>query len=302
LVSSKKKLGPSWPGSDLTAAFIRKSGGFFIWVFTTTKYLLYFAKPDKKLRDLLLEDFNSKTGPLIETQMDDLYAEILGTSPWEDSDFSEMYHTVVGTIVAALAPLSPLSIWTLHGEPADLDVEELLEYIRPLLASSESGISPIRLIHLSLTEFLTARAALNQRSAKFAIDRTFHSRGLANLCLSLMVKELNTGVQGIGYLTKVVHDSTEKFQYQPVIDDHFPVSLNVTTSEAVAYACRFWVHHILDIDSPPALLLPLLRQFVASCFVVWLEVVAGIGTIDSLKEFQTWFQVRRFTSPRKRDS
>jgi hypothetical protein len=52
--------------------------------------------------------------------MDELYAEILSGCDWDDEDFVNGYHLVVGAIMAAMTPLSITALQSLHRTHSNL--------------------------------------------------------------------------------------------------------------------------------------------------------------------------------------
>src|SRR5580704_15792148 len=104
--------------------------------------------------------------------MDKLYAEILNNSDWDDKSYVEMYHLVVGSIVALKTPLSASAIQTLHREknPA-VNVCEVLRPLNSLFIGSSDDKQPIRVLHLSLRDFITYRPRSLWPSSSFGSTR-----------------------------------------------------------------------------------------------------------------------------------
>ena len=64
-------------------------------------------------------------------------------------------------------------------------------------------------------------------------------------------------------------------------------------SEELWYACRFGMDHVTDVDAPDEEFIQLLREFVSTKFVLWMEVVASKGSFISLTGVRTWIKVGR---------
>jgi hypothetical protein len=119
-VSLMKGLGPDWPDLQLVLDFTAKAEGLFLWVATVTDYLCTVVRPKKKLATLLYE---RNTGSLhAESKMDELYAEILIGCNWDDEDFVDGYHLVVGAIMVARTPLSINALQLLHRTHPTLEI------------------------------------------------------------------------------------------------------------------------------------------------------------------------------------
>ena len=111
--------------------------------------------------------------------------------------------------------------------------------LRPL-GSLLTGLTgerrPVRILHLSFRDFLTTRAQSPQEGMRFYLDEKHHSQRLALLCLVILDQKLKPSVPGTGYLSQSVSD----MYGVPTIDD---------VSEELWYACKFWIDHLLDVET-----------------------------------------------------
>jgi hypothetical protein len=279
-VSLTKRLGTDWPHPQLELDFTAKAEGLFLWVATVTDYLCTITYPKKKLATLLYE---RNTGSLrAESKMDDLYAEILIGCNWDDEDFVDGYHLVVGAIMVARTPLSINALQSLHRTHPTLDITEILRPLASLFTGLADPSRQVQTIHLSSRDFLTHRAQSSHLHQHFYINKKEHSQRLALLCLMVMNEDLQAAIPGTGYLTG-----------QMAATEGIPSIKKSDVSEVLWYACRFWGEHIIDVEAPVSeTLLDGLRIFFSAHLAVWMEVLISNFQFQSLDNVRAWLLVR----------
>ncbi|KAG6833612.1 hypothetical protein H0H87_004239 [Tephrocybe sp. NHM501043] len=265
-----------WPGPALRTQLSDKAGGLFQWARTTCDYIRQSTYPDKKLVDLMANAVGVWSGP--EQQMDNIYQTILKGYLWSDNDFVEGYYAVVGSIVAAKAPLSVTALQSLHCAPdyKSLKVQRIVKMLGSLLHDVPDNEKPLAPLHLSLREFLTTTDRVGN---DHYIDTPDHNARLALHCLQLLNQELpKQEITELGYLTK------------EGVPDGVPVIPRHSVSEAVWYACRFWADHMKELQV--AVLrpeyVPILRDFLKNHIVTWLEIVTGVDRYRELLVVKRW--------------
>jgi hypothetical protein len=279
-ISSRKRLGSDWPGSQLTGEFISKAEGLFIWASTICSYLSTTTYPERKLRKLLYEKI--RPGLHAEAKMDELYAEILNSCDWSDEDFVDGYGLVIGAIVAVKTPLSIPALQCLHSGNPELQVDEVLRPLSSLLAGLDDRSQPIQLLHLSLRDFLTCRAQTTPAHERFYVDEKEHSGRLAFLCLQVMHEKLKPDIPGTGYLTEQIPET-----------EGVPEIKESSVSETLWYACRFWTEHIIEVEEPLSeRFLDAIRTFLSEQLLIWMEVLHSKFEFQSLVKVRGWIQVR----------
>ena len=168
----------------------------------------------------------------------------------------------------------------------------VLDTLSPLLTGMSKNRhhnQPARVIHQSLRDFVVVRAGNSQEYSRFRVDERNHSQDLALRCLRLLNRELRENLPCVGFLEK---DESE-LPGVPVISDGM-------ISEALGYACRFWIDHILDHNSAPSTELQVeLVLFMESKSVLWVEVMAARGAHRGLSEVQEWIKVSLMYIPRR---
>jgi hypothetical protein len=276
-VAHRKGLDPSWPGERRTSEFIERAGGLFIWVSAVSRYLCKTSHPDNKLAMVLSRVEGKVLGA--EETMDELYSTVLGSCDWRDDDFVEGYGLFMGAILAAKSPLSVSALQSLHGTSTTLRASEVLGQLGAVLTGLNDKGQPIQILHVSLHEFLTIRARNSARHVQFYLSEREHSQRLALLCLATLNRDLDRNIPGSGYLSGRMDDV-----------NGIPEIPGDTVSEELWYACRFWMHHIVEIQVPTVGLVEALWSFLSKGLVLWFEVLTSRSRFHF--EVLGWLQVR----------
>jgi hypothetical protein len=269
-------LGEDWPGSLLLNRFIGAAGGLFIWVTVVTEYLRMSMDPGQELKSLIERE---SLGDLsAETKMVELYSTILQGCKWSDRAFVNGYSLLIGAIVAAKTPLSISALQSIHRH-LTLPVRTLLQPLASLLTGLANDHTPVKFLHLSLRDFLTARAGSSLVGQQFLINEKDHSERLASLCLTMLNNDLKNCEWGIGYLADKEANGV-------------PENGNKFIPEELWYACRFWMDHVADVECPVSNLITLLTDFLSNNVVSWIEVITSKGRYQSFSKLRAWIQVR----------
>lgn len=276
-VAVQQNLEINWPDQQLLDELTRKAEGLFLWVATICRYLCRATNPDKMLKELLSNQ--NSTGLQAELKMDEIYSTILQACDWDDDDFREGYFLVMGAILAAKTPLSKSALQSLHRSHPTLRTCAIVSRLGSLLTGNTDDRRPVRVLHLSLRDFLISRAQSLEGAKRFYICEREHSKRFALLCLTVLNEDLKPDTPGVGYL---IGDS-------PGI----PTITDGTISEELRYACRFWMDHILNVDAPvPTGLIEAFSAFVSTQVTFWMELVTSQGTFKTILELRQWVQVR----------
>jgi hypothetical protein len=92
---------------------------------------------------------------------------------------------------------------------------------------------------------------------------------------------LREGVSGTGYLAD-----------DESVNPGIPEIGTSQISEEVWYACRFWLDHITDVESPvPVEFRIALRDLLSTKIVLWIEIVTAKGKFRNLRRVREWLQV-----------
>ncbi|TFK28216.1 hypothetical protein FA15DRAFT_73494 [Coprinopsis marcescibilis] len=157
---SETTYGPQIP-SGLIDDLIETSGRLFLWASVVLDYLDNVFEPVGALKDILHEMHGVQDGDAA-SKLDHLYSHILSRLKWTDTRLVIKYRIIVGAIVTWKDPLSSSDLASLYESEGitENDVQKICLLIRPLLRdySSTRPHEHLRLIHLSVQEYLTERA------------------------------------------------------------------------------------------------------------------------------------------------
>ncbi|KDQ07895.1 hypothetical protein BOTBODRAFT_38458 [Botryobasidium botryosum FD-172 SS1] len=270
-IAERRDLGESWLGEELEERFAVKSEGLFQWAAAVFQALEHAYDPAEKLTSLLA---GTQTGLNAEKKMDEIYSKILQAYDWNDVSFKRDYDMVMGTILTVKSPLSVAALQSLH--PTIPNISKLLPRLGALLTGWKSSDQPVRILHLSLRDFLTTRAQHSPSSAPFHICEKKHGERLAHLCLSVVNKGLKQDIPSVGYLK---------------IPLGIPVLSKNQIPEELWYACEFWMTHVVKVETPvsPSLVAEL-REFYSTGFRSWMEVTTSMGLFEPLRSVRLWVQ------------
>ncbi|TFK22210.1 hypothetical protein FA15DRAFT_706549 [Coprinopsis marcescibilis] len=226
--------------------FITKTEGLFLWGETVLNHLENAFDPVAELEDIVagastywLEDEDATK------KLEGLYHRILSKLKWTDPRFVEKYRAVVGALVTVKEPLSCValaSLYELEGISAE-DVQRVCTILQPLLQNyaPDNTERPIRLLHLSVREYLTDRAP-----SLYRLVCEDHHRTLSRLALTTIKQELNHETFPIlGY-----SEGDWPWSLDPVtmLVPKIPVLGKERVLEHIWYACRFLDAHTLAMS------------------------------------------------------
>jgi tetratricopeptide (TPR) repeat protein len=271
-------LGEEWPDQLLLDNFTRTAEGLFIWVSTVCNYVRTTTNPSEELRRLVLK--RSPQGLPAEEKMDKLYLTILQTCNWRDEEFVRGYDLLLGAIMAAKSPLSMSALQSLHGDRLKFPGKKILQPLSALLTGLAEMDQPVRILHQSFRDFITVRAQLSSDSRQFFLCEKTHNQRVTLLCLEVLDRELTDNIYGTGYLG--IHD--EETPGIPEISE---------ITEQLWYACKFWIDHIIEVQSPASnQLTTVLRDVMSRRLVLWMEVITSKDKFPGLYRVNNWLQVR----------
>ena len=234
-IQLRRQFEIGWPGNETVDAIVQRAKGLFIWADTACRFIeeseLFI---NKRLRKLLEED-NYKIAP--EERLDSLYLTVLkeSISPKtvtydveELEEYCKLLKSTLGAIAIMFSSVSILSLSKLTGNDV-LEMSGCLEKFTAILDIREERHSPVRLHHPSFRDFL-----LNQNRCidkRFVIDETEAHADLACYCMDVMSSELKRNMCDIRQPGRLIKDVSKQLIEQCV-------------SEALQYACQYWVYHL----------------------------------------------------------
>lgn len=270
-MNSYSSLPENWPGPDTIESLVDKSHPLFIVAFTLCRHVSRSKRPQDSLDALLSQSLShgSLTG-LAEVYLPILYQAIAAAGEQDTKDNLIALRIVIGPLIFLYDPLSATAMSSLLDIPIE-DVGSIVPPLQSVLNVAEKAdgtpdpLGPIKLFHLSFRDFLVDPAlAKDDKGRMFWIDEAQSHNVLAESCLRL----LSTGTLRKD-VCQVEAPGTRRVAVSKLeIMKHLP--------EDVAYACCYWVHHVvksgrpLDDDGPG-------YTFLKTHFLHWFEAMSWLG-------------------------
>jgi hypothetical protein len=260
-------LGDVWPGDDKISSLANSAGGLFIWASTACLYI-ESGYPGRRLSELVSKQSDSgSSGPF--AQLDGLYKTGLQSARfWNDRLLRSDCCNILGAILCARVPLSCSVIDALLALPQDTPSWKSVSRLRCVLHASET--ERIRILHRSFHDYLSERC----RDQPWSINIEHHNKELALRCINLLDKELRENIC----------DMTLPY-----------LSRKNTLSEAISYACKFWIEHICLVSDVTDDILNRMYDFLVKHLLHWMEALAILDshdhTIRSIPNLMKWLRV-----------
>jgi hypothetical protein len=263
------ELGDEWSGNDIIGKLSNRASGLFVWAFTASEFI-DAHDPGNRLKILLKEEDASSGAELA---LDALYRTALESAGmWDDVDFVDDFHSVLGIILVAQTPLSHSAIDGLLGKDKHRPSMHTISLLACVLGQGPT----VRVLHPSFTDFLMSRERCGSNT--WYIDGELNNLRIAIQCLERLDETLK---KNICNLTLVVCDT-----YGSLPED-------------LSYACLFWIEHICTI-SDDDLIVTHLDRFLHRHLLHWLEAMSILrrsrDTITLLDSLLGWVKVCNFIS------
>ncbi|TFK17768.1 hypothetical protein FA15DRAFT_308096 [Coprinopsis marcescibilis] len=284
---------------ELIEGLVNKSEGVFLWAATVLNFLEEAYDPIAELRDIVCNNSDAWREDKDATKkLDSLYARILSGLRWSDKRFVAMYQAVVGGIVTVKKPLSARGLAELYrseGVTMD-DVVKICGFIRPLLRISDlkDPTKPIRVVHLSVQEYLTDRAPtvyrLSPDDQNFTICKVLFGTIQASLT--------SPTTPVLGYSTSIAM-SDDIASHIPTLPKLFKQDM----PEHLWYSYSFLCDHVLETAHPNfgQSDLTLIRDVIFVNSRALLEVTAAMGAVVDFGVLENWAWAGIFGEPENLD-
>ncbi|TFK24834.1 TPR-like protein [Coprinopsis marcescibilis] len=268
--------------AQLVGDLAAKTEGVFLWGMTVMNHLEQSFDPVSELQNIIAGRSDHWLQDEDATQkLDDLYSRVLSKHKWTDSKFVNTYQTVIGAVVALKESLSPVTLASLLAPQSITmsDINRLLSLLRPLLHSfdADNVEQPIRLLHLSVQEFLIKRAP-----DPYRLDLQRNQVSLSRLALLIIQKEVNpTSISILGYTSG---------DWDAYHVPRIPELKTNAISDALRYSARFLVEHTVANSSivVDASHIALLQDVIFSDPLPILELTASMGSVIDIGSLARW--------------
>jgi hypothetical protein len=264
-----------FPSKADIRTLVERANNLFIYARTTVEYISDpLGEPDSRLAALI----EAKPG-LTEGQfgrLDDLYFQILRTAHDAHRRGDEVnidLRTVLVTLVLIQQQLPASGIAAIAGVDGS-QCREYLRHISALLNYQHKPDEVIRVMHLSFPDFLSDPRRCFKLSG-YAVDLESDHLRIVEHCLEQMNRLLRYDMCHIGdpsLLNAEVADLKDR--------------LTRYVSEALQYACRFWVTHWLEhmrAAGSRSKVPSVLEEFCSQHLLHWIEVLSLTGNLYSLQ-------------------
>ncbi|KAK6971599.1 WD40 repeat-like protein [Favolaschia claudopus] len=247
-------LDPIWPGPEQTLRLIELSGNLFIWAATALDFVegKNSFQPCTRLEALLKTPFREGGN------LGQLYTLALQSDgDWGDENFRRPAADILATITLAKAPLTASALDMIlalhHGTAA-----RVLECLGSVIQWSV-GL-PARALHPSFADFIMESAS----DRPWSFDVVAAKKSLARGCLVVLQQHLAFNLCN--------HPNSH------LLNSEVPGLTEAYLPEALTYASQFWANHLED-SSFDHVILNVLKSFLGSKFLFWLEVLSIKGKV-----------------------
>ncbi|CAG8934791.1 unnamed protein product [Penicillium salamii] len=243
-IAQHHQLGPDWPDKETFRGLVEKTDGLWQYASTACKFI-----GDRRLNppsvvvgrlDLLLKEGGDVRNRPPEHNLDEIYERILNNHvaflvPIEKVNAIRLFQMAVGAIVVLCQQISITALSDLLCADKD-EVEQALMGLGSLIHLGHGEGSPIRLAHLSFSDYLLDKNRCLEDG--FRISKEVKHGELLGHCLNTLSSNLRSDISQFGSFSMLRQD----------ID---PQVLSKRLPAHVQYACLYWVEHLLSSDSHP---------------------------------------------------
>jgi hypothetical protein len=266
---------PDFPSEADIRTLVERANTLFIYARTTVEYISDpKGQPDRRLAALIEAKPERTKGQF--GRLDDLYSQILRNAHYASNRAEEVnadLRAVLVTLVLVQQQLPAGEIAVIAGVDDD-QCREHLRHISALLDYQHETEEPVRLMHLSVRDFLSDSRRCFELSG-YAVDFESDHLRIVEHCIEEMNRYLRYNI---------CHIRDSSLLNVEIVD--LKGRLTQYISGPLRYACRFWVTHWLEYirtagsrcKVPSAL-----ELFCSQHLLHWIEVLSLIGDLHSLQ-------------------
>lgn len=262
-------LPADWPTVEQVDALVVLAIPLFIFAFTVCRWLSQ-SSPEKRLHDFLAGRQSMPSGGLDRTYLPIFTSIIRDRADGEQEQAAADFRAILGPIVLLADSLSVASLSSIL-KIERREIHEVLEYLHSVLHVPSNDKSPVKLLHLSLRDYLVDPKKRTENP--LWISEVDTHRTLADCCLQRL-QEPDTLVQD---MCQVRSPGARRTSYsQQYISDAIPAD--------VAYACTYWTLHLTKgekqlYDHGAE------HHFLKVHFLHWLEALSWLGRLSQAVAF-----------------
>jgi hypothetical protein len=257
-----------WPSPSRIETIVQRSSNLFIYAATITRYVSDVSYDPRIRLDEALAVVSPKENIL--GALDGLYTNILDKATFGQNTIRKRMKVLLGTVLFLQDSVTVTIICSLVGL-CEYEVQHDIRTLSSVLVQDSRGV--ITAFHPSFIDFLTERS---DRVSGYGIDSHDAHLLLAQSSLILLNTRLKSLVRDCSHIGTLNND--------------LPITkqADFSISTELEYACRFWVHHLVESHASNEchdMLLEALSQFCKVHVLEWLEILSIQGCLHVAAEF-----------------
>jgi hypothetical protein len=271
-VEEMLELSDGWPGEQVLQELLRRAGVLFIFAATVVRHVRGepgIGDPGERLQNLLadMQEDASYQYDMLDRLYRDMLVKATDLSTSDPARFRQDLREVLGALALVQEPATASALVQLLGINATR-VSDVLRRAAAVVVLRTG--EPVRLFHPSFRDFISDRTRC--KNDDLYVNAGQQHLRLALCCLRLMNSCLTYDICDIR------NPGIANRDVQNRVDEKI--------TEALRYACRHWVAHLISID--PALiaerpeLLEELRMFCQEHLLHWTEVVSLLDQVPAV--------------------
>ena len=254
-----------WPGEDAVRTLVERAVPLFIFAATTCRFIGSLkGNPRGRLEMMLKSESSSmKLRQTYQPVLEQLLDQDEGSADGELAD----HMTFIGSIVMLAEPLSANSISRLLDTDRD-DVRTRLGWLHSVLSVPKDPDAPVRPFHLSFREFLVDPS--EHGKSHFWVNEKSTHESLAARCIELLSSP--------GLLKQDICGLDAPGTRRAKVSEY---NVQAAIPAEVAYACRYWVHHVQHSGQHPVDN-GSIHKFLQTHFLHWIEALSWLGDLSGV--------------------
>jgi hypothetical protein len=274
---------PLFPLEDQFFALLDRADHLFIYARTALEYISNpLTNPRRRIELLLSTDSQKASNGF--NMLDSLYKHVVNEALDHSGMEREHICNVLASLVLLRENMSVVALAALNGIEED-DCRAIVWSLASVLLYDCELAGPVRLVHLSFSEFLLDRSS---PADPHAVDVPAHHLRLAERCLRIMNESLQKDICDIGYPLLTNAEMVQISNLNQRLNDRVPPQLR--------YACIFWHVHLELAGTVSADVASHLADFCKKHLLHWLELLSLLNELSmvlpGVQPFLVYLHVR----------